>query len=668
MTDTHTWAQFRDALAASHLGEIRAWSRLSAARARFDDLDDAQGRMLASAALMVCGQLQGNFRGFEAGLADLDPLRDGAAGLGRADDELLARTGWLLGLLMYRPKDAGLDACVERILGLLDRGVDVNVLLAACRAVLFYVEPREKRELGQRLHALVEAQAGDPAVTPYRRAQWLWFWRRCARYAKQPREAERADAELRALTQTHGLAEIAFLLALFEVETSLPAGDVAGAQAALMRAESLAEPSRLRDTMLVEINKARLLRMRGDADTSLLHAQRAYKLALELQVPPPLEAVYLVNLAQSRLLCNEFDEARRLMEQAMPLVPEGYASEIAEMVEGIRAYQAVTAESDGGMAPLAALWKRLRERQFYDSFDGYPEFAAQLCVLALERGIETDFVRSLIAKRELAPPADAPESWPWPLQIHALGGFGVRRHGEPLSAEGKAQKKPLALLQAVVASGATRDGRGIDVQTLIDALWPDVEAADPKASFEVTLSRLRKWLGVDGALRLVDGRLALNPRLVWCDVGAFERTYQQLQQHLVPHADPAPIHVLARRLTGLYRGKLFGHAALEAWGVGPRERLSMQFGRAIVDYGQHLETQREWSAALRLYEQGLAQDILAEPIYRALMRCHLALDQPGEAQRVFLRCQEVLAATLHVQPAPETLALAVRIARPHAAR
>jgi LuxR family maltose regulon positive regulatory protein len=658
------WTQFDAAIAESHRGEVRAWSRLAAARGRFAQLGDSSGTMLASAALMVCGQLQGNYRGFDVGLADLAPLRDGTVSLEAPDHELLALTGWLLGLLMYRPNDPDLDRCVERILEVLDRGVAVNLLLAACRAVLFYVEPREKRELGQRLHALVEAHAQDPGVTPYRRAQWLWFWRRCARYAQQPEEAERAHDELHALVLSHGLTELAFLLALFEVEASLPSGELGRAESALARAEPLAEPARLRDTMLLEISKSRLLRLRGDADTSLLHAQRAHKLALELQVPPPLRAVYLVNLAQARLQCNDYAEARRLMEEAMPLVPAGYAGEIGEMVDGIRAYEAVTsdpANTSGRLAPLAALWKRLRERQFYDSFDGYPEFGAKLCVLALEHGIETEFVRSLVTKRDLAPPPDAPEAWPWPLQIHALGGFSVRRHGEALSVEGKAQKKPLALLQAVVASGATRDGRGIDVQTLIDELWPDVDAADPKASFEVTLSRLRKWLGVEGALRLVDGRLALNPRLVWCDVTAFERAHQQLQQHLVPHAETAPLPVIMRCLTGLYRGKLFGHAALDAWGVAPRERLAMQFGRAVVDYGHHLETQRDWAAALRVYEQGLAQDILAEPIYRALMRCHLALDQPGEAQRVFLRCQEVLLAALRVPPARETLALAARI-------
>ncbi|MDE2367933.1 MAG: bacterial transcriptional activator domain-containing protein [Burkholderiales bacterium] len=655
------WSGYASALVESHRGDLQAWPHLMAARQRFADDGDRRGCMLASAALMVCGQLDGNYRAFDAGLADLAPLREGAAGHVDRDEELLLLTGWLLGLLLYQPDDPHLDRCVERMLALLDGGVEVNLLLAACRALLYYVEPREKRELGLRLHALVETHAADPLLTPYRRAQWLMFWQRCALYAKQPRESERALEELRELAARHGLRQVDFMLAFHEVDAALPGGDVARAQAALERAEVHAQPARLRDSLLLEVAKSRLARMKGEVDTALLHATRARKIAQELRSPPPMLAVYIVSEAQSRLLAEDFDGARALMQQAQPLVPAGYAREIGEMIDGIAAYQAVRHGAADGLALLTRLWTGLRERQFYDCFEGYPEFSARLCVMALQHGLETEFVCSMIDKCGLAPPADAPENWPWPLRIHALGGFSVQRHGRVLGTEGKAQKKPLALLQAVIAHRATREGQGVPVPTLVDELWPDVEASDPKSSFEVTLSRLRKWLGVDGALRLVDGRLLLNARLVWCDVAAFERTQEALQRHLVPHADAAPLAALARQLGGLYRGKLFGDVAVERWAVGARERLALQFSRAVTDYGQHLETQRAWADALRLYERGLAQDMLAEPIYRALMRCHLALEQPAQARRVFLRCQEVLRASLQLPPSRQTLELATRI-------
>jgi LuxR family maltose regulon positive regulatory protein len=658
---TDAWADFNAAWALANQGAVTAAPALEALRVRFARAGDRRGILLSAAAAIVCGQLEGNYRGIESGLADLAPLRNGTAGLDRVDDELLGLTGLLIAGLLYRPDDPFLDDNVARIVALLERGPDVNLLLAAGRAVLFYVEPRERRELGLRLNALVEARATDPAVTPYRRAQWLWFWRRCARYAKQPHEAERAEAELRELAARHGLREVDFLLAILDVEASLPGAQVARAEAAVTRAQASAEPARLRDALLLEFARTRVARMRGESDSALLHASRARKLALELQCPPPVLAVYIVNEAHARLLVEDCAGARQLMLQAVPLVPAGYAKEIAEMIDGVAAFEAVRDGRPDGDASLASFWKGLRERQFYDSFEGYPEFGAKLCVAALERDIEVDFVRSMIAKCGLVAPADAPASWPWPLRIHALGEFSVYRDGERLAFEGKAQKKPLALLQAVVAHGASSEGRGVDVQTLIGELWPDVDAADPRSSFEVTLSRLRKWIGVEGALRLVDGRLALNARLVWCDTTAFERNYASLQALLAPHADVAALPAVARRVAALYRGKLFGAIAIEPWAVGARERLALKFTRAVIDYGLHLETRQNWVDALRLYEQGLAQDMLSEPIYRALMRCHLALEQRAEARRVFIRCRDVLSAALQVTPASETLALAARI-------
>lgn len=88
--------------------------------------------------------------------------------------------------------------------------------------------------------------------------------------------------------------------------------------------------------------------------------------------------------------------------------------------------------------------------------------------------------------------------WPWPLRIYALGRFALQRDGITLAVEGKAQKKPLELLRVLVAHGATQAGQGADVRELVELLWPDLEANAPKASFDMTLMRLRKLLQVEG--------------------------------------------------------------------------------------------------------------------------------------------------------------------------
>ena len=138
--------------------------------------------------------------------------------------------------------------------------------------------------------------------------------------------------------------------------------------------------------------------------------------------------------------------------------------------------------------------------------------------LALARGIETDYVRTLIRKRKLPPPGPGVADWPWPVALRTFGEFSIARDGEPLVSKGKAQKKPLELLKALITHG----GRGVDATMLTGLVWPDAEGDDAKTSFDSNLYRLRKLLDIEGVLQLADGKLSLNPELVWLDVWAFE--------------------------------------------------------------------------------------------------------------------------------------------------
>ena len=80
-----------------------------------------------------------------------------------------------------------------------------------------------------------------------------------------------------------------------------------------------------------------------------------------------------------------------------------------------------------------------------------PTVIARLCFVALEAGIETAYVRSLIERNELTPdPAwRQAESWPWPVRIYTLGRFGVVKHGVALRFVGKAQKKAARAVEGV---------------------------------------------------------------------------------------------------------------------------------------------------------------------------------------------------------------------------
>ncbi|HEX9603284.1 MAG TPA: winged helix-turn-helix domain-containing protein, partial [Myxococcales bacterium] len=143
----------------------------------------------------------------------------------------------------------------------------------------------------------------------------------------------------------------------------------------------------------------------------------------------------------------------------------------------------------------------------------------RLCVIALEHGIEVDYVRELIRRRELLAEGVAPgvEAWPWPVRILTLGRFEVLIHDRRLTFSGKAQKKPLALLQALIALG----GRGVREELLMDALWPDAEGDAAARALTTTVHRLRRLLGPE-AISRQGGHLGVDPRRCWVDVWALE--------------------------------------------------------------------------------------------------------------------------------------------------
>ncbi|MBQ1761793.1 MAG: bacterial transcriptional activator domain-containing protein [Aquincola sp.] len=663
------WIAWHEGLALSHAGDARALPRLRQALQALQAAGDARGSLLGAAALLVTAQVGGSFRDFRGWLSALDPLRaEGprSALLATADEQLLGLSALLIGQLFFDLQDSSVDAVVDQLVALLEQEADIDLQLAAARLLMYYVEPRELRVLGQRVHALVQQRLAACALAgvvpaPHRQAHWLLAWRTCAGYAKEPQQEEAATHAAQALADRHQLRDVQFALAFDEVNQSLPGGDLPRAERALARAEQWVDAANLRQLMLLDVTRMRLARLRGQVDEVLFRATRARQYAEQLECPGPMMGAYLVNEAHARLLAGDAPGACAQMQAALPLLPEGFALEVREMVDMIEAHEALVRGDPQGRALMAAVWAGLRQRQFYDSFEGQPAFRAQLCVLALEHRIEVDFVTSLIRKCGIAAPPGAPEEWPYALRIRALGQFSVAREGVPLPVEGKGQRKPLELLRVLVAHNATSPATGMHTEALIDMLWPDLEAEAPKASFDMTLMRLRKLLQVDGALPLAEGRLWLEPKLVWTDVAAFEHDFQQLLQLLDAPGNDLALSRAARRLRLRQGHRLFGHGAVEPWITGPQERLSRLLAQAVSAYGGHLEAQGAWLAAVGLYEQGLADDPFNETCTRGLMRCPLALGQPAAAMRAFQRCRDLLAARLQVPPSADTLALRARI-------
>ena len=223
---------------------------------------------------------------------------------------------------------------------------------------------------------------------------------------------------------------------------------------------------------------------------------------------------------------------------------------------------------------LASVLAERRARADLVFLPSRPDLAARFANLALERGIETAYVRTLIERHGLVAPDDACAQWPFRLRIRVLGGFELTRDGEPMRFTGKTQQRPLELLKFIARVG----GKDVDAEHLMATLWPDADGAAAKSSFDSALFRLRKLLDVDNAIELTSGKVSLARSLVWTDVWALEAALDNAS------AGEPPARA-ARRLLDAYPGPLLGGEE-SPWIAKPRDALRARFVRALMEPGR----------------------------------------------------------------------------------
>jgi LuxR family maltose regulon positive regulatory protein len=393
-----------------------------------------------------------------------------------------------------------------------------------------------------------------------------------------------------------------------------------------------------------------------------LRAYQEQKLALRMAVEvgcPYFEVMCRLMSAQVLFACGEQRKASEHLEQVhdiarnirnhllefMTLINYGYlALEYGRPRSGIKALQYAL---------------ELGKPRNYITFPCWnPATMAAVCAHALEAGIETDYVKSLIRRGGLQPASTlaAGERWPWPFRIHTFGHFSLLKDDKPLTFTGKAQRRPLDLLKALIAYG----GQRVREEQLTEALWPRIDGDSAHRSFTTTLHRLRKLLGEDRALILQEGRLTLNAQFFWVDTWAFEQTAVEIDRLLKgprEKVDDTRLTQLADRMLSLYAGPFIAGDTDESWYVSPRERLRNRFVRAMGDIGHYWQQAGHWDRAVDYFQRSLEADNLAEGFYRHLMLCYRQLGRKAEAIDVYQRCRKTFSAVLSVEPSRETTAL-----------
>jgi ATP/maltotriose-dependent transcriptional regulator MalT/DNA-binding SARP family transcriptional activator len=436
---------------------------------------------------------------------------------------------------------------------------------------------------------------------------------------------------------------------------ALGAGDLELAARAIADAKAVLQPGRQADVLTSRALEQGLALTRGSVSVSTAAAMREVVESARRISMPFVEADSRLFHAQILVEVGEHAAARRQLACSKTFAREMPSPHIlfrALMVEADCAFRA------GHQAQgLASLRRGLAVGRSHDFINCHPfwrpETMARLFAKALGAGIEVDYVRRFIRTRELKPPSPDVEDWPWPIRIYALGRFYIDVDGQPLNFPGKVQKKPLALLKALLA----QEGRGINCKALADQLWPDLEGDAGRNAFDLALHRLRKLLRRKDVVVVRDEVVALDVNQVWVDAWAFERLCGRMERG-EPRAYAAleAGEIAAQDLLRLYAGHFLPDEDAPLT-IAARERLRSKLLRGIARLGQRLERQGAWNEVTDLYRRAIELDPLAEEFHRRLILSYRAQGRIAEALDAYHRCRDTLALWLGVEPSRQTLTL-----------
>jgi LuxR family transcriptional regulator, maltose regulon positive regulatory protein len=617
---------------------------LEQAYERFSTQNDLGGRIMAAGAMTRACILDVDWSVLDQWIESLETLLQHETA---ALSPPILSTGYsrlIYAMLARQPRHPRLPEWADR--ALLAAGVDVDPseTVLAGFSLLTYFNWTGQTAKQEEVIRQIEPLLDDVRLSPVSLAYWNWAHANHVLRTGAPGDALALIDRGLELAVNNGLT-IAGIIRRHRIAHLLMLGCLDDARSEL---DQLATAPRVEPYFEM---RAWLALSRGDLASAHDEARIALRMASERG------RTYYQILDQYLLavICAEMQSYEEAVQHARIYreLTTGIAGQLAEFQALlVEAYVALRQRDRGIAHPLLRKALEIGSQQRYRScWAWHRPMMVRLLTEALDHDIVVTYARELITIHRLLPESQEIERWPWPVRIYTLGRFEIQVDGLPLRFAGKAQRKPLELLKAVLALGPGE----VAVDKLIDTLWPDPERGDGQKTFDITVHRLRKLLGFDAAVEVSDRRASLNRRIVWVDAWALDRTLESL----VPAASAvAPgidlLEAAAPQVLKLYRGPFLAGDVEARWPIAAQNRITGRFHRFVLRLGDHWEHGGQWTRAAELYQHAIELDPLAESFYCRQMICMQAEGRQAEALEVFRRCRQILSVTLGISPAQET--------------
>lgn len=623
------------------------------ANAGFQVGDDLVGRCLSAAGVVETYIYEwGDFKPLDRWIDELDGLLADQADLLPATASAHVTVALFTAYMYRRPDHPQLPTLSLKVHGIIERlPDDLLRLTAGSHLLLYYTWWLGDIARGGALVKLLKPLAQSRQISPLLQITWLAIE---ANYSWMAAENERC---IELAEQALGIAEETgvhvwnFMLLAAAGWGALTSDRLDQARGYLERMAITVQPGRLLDLCHFRYLLFAEAMHHDDFDAMHEHSSAALQLSREAGVPWA-EGIMLSAQARALAVRGEPDAAEELLSQADQL---GYRlgsdtiahSELLARVE-------LTLPRDNAEATLQRLMSVSRRRGLANFSWWRSRVMAGIYAQALLHGFETDYVQEVIRRRGLVPENGIEmDAWPWPIRVYCLGRFSLVRQGTPVASPGKAQKRPLELLKALIALG----GRDVSEPQLMEALWPDSEGDMAKQSLKSTVHRLRKMLGNE-ALLWSDSKLSLDARYCWVDVWSLERF---LNSALHTQTDDAAIlEQMLTRVDKYYPGAFLQGEDI-GYVLGLRERLRSKILRLLTQTAARFYAANNHEQAMLAYQKGLEIEALAEAFHQGIMQCQQALGRTADALATYEHYRQLIRTSLGVEPSAEIAAIAAAL-------
>jgi len=481
------------------------------------------------------------------------------------------------------------------------------------------------------------------------RFEWLYYEIEAMRTRGRRESAIHTLAALEDCAASLGLGSRRVAALFLRGQLKLDAGEIEPALAASGEALTLFRQDGGRMLPWVYKLRARCSLQLGRHAEAKQAAQKALEAAVVMRIPTATHDQFLGELFFAQAGAGAWREAREIAERSAASCTGRMREVWSVYGQMCHALEVDTAARRNEI--LSNAFAAARELDWPSFFVALPGLAGKLCALALSSGIERGFALSVIRQRALIPESFSEPVWPWRLRVRMLEGFTLELDDKPLGFGPKPPKKPLELLRLL----AVMPHMEADCRYVAEAIWPGEDGA--RKSLEVTVARLRKFLGDDELVRMSGGRVGLDSGRVWCDLIWARERLADVDRIALGNIQGDELDDALASLAQTDPGRLTIAEDEVAAVIAACEQFRANWSGSVVRLAESLIRAGRPAGAVRLLESAIAVEPGAEATYRALMRCHIALGQMNDAVVVFRRCRQMLSVLLGMQPSPEMLRL-----------